>query len=302
MLFSNSFAIISFWIMFIHCNLLSLLVGSNNITESQMDFMDEYPIILFRHSKRRDTVGDKGSWSWYEQRPYDTPITIDSILNIKKETQIMQQQFSTIDNIISSPFLRCVQTAIVIAQFYSIPKITIDYKLFAKPDQIDNCFPENMNDECKEKQFRPFSTTTYFDCDRIQEESIEFQFQNPQWNNTVSIECDINAAQTSLPQMICPVGISTEQQKLCNQFWSETVISEVLKITQSVGMQKHTLVVTHGEIMKQMLQYTNLPNAQAIKVNDCSWIAIPKNIAQFNHKDTLSWPHSKNLNLNVQEL
>ena len=93
-------------------------------------------LILMRHSKRADQhpeLAAKNNIIWPEMnqflRPYDPPIC-----DFDLPVQMMQEVESLIPDIritkiVSSPYLRCIQTASVIAKYLNVTNIEIDARI-----------------------------------------------------------------------------------------------------------------------------------------------------------------------------
>jgi broad specificity phosphatase PhoE len=87
-------------------------------------------VALVRHAKRHDEYGgDEVTWETKKARPYDTPIfkSVNNFELIKQTATFLQKYECT--TIITSPFTRCFETAVILALELNIDMIKIDNRL-----------------------------------------------------------------------------------------------------------------------------------------------------------------------------
>jgi broad specificity phosphatase PhoE len=79
----------------------------------------EQIIWLLRHAERLDEVDP--TWAKTASRPFDPPISEKGVKQAQQTAKYLKEKNFRIDRIISSPFLRCMQTAHEISLFFNKP-------------------------------------------------------------------------------------------------------------------------------------------------------------------------------------
>eukprot|EP00438_Fugacium_kawagutii_P032421 Skav234924 [mRNA] locus=scaffold840:964194:966398:+ [translate_table: standard] len=80
-------------------------------------------VAVVRHAERADAAHALDDWGCSEDAtkfPYDPPITAEGVQQAKDLARDLKQQLVSLDVIISSPYLRCVQTAEVLAEEFDV--------------------------------------------------------------------------------------------------------------------------------------------------------------------------------------
>lgn len=99
----------------------------------------EQTIILVNHAARLDQ--SNSSWAKKASRPHDPPLSIRGYSQAHKLGKFLQKKagIRKVDHIITSPFIRCVQTADILAQEYQSETgcVTIEEGLCEKPKLMD---------------------------------------------------------------------------------------------------------------------------------------------------------------------
>ena len=110
-------------------NLNAQQAGSGDGESPNHDLADQAAVAVLRHGQRQDSVF--GS-SWhntmdFQQYPFDCPITDDAVVQARHAASKLSS-FADFDVIVSSPYLRCVQTAIALADALDV-MVILDYEL-----------------------------------------------------------------------------------------------------------------------------------------------------------------------------
>eukprot|EP00438_Fugacium_kawagutii_P009718 Skav211721 [mRNA] locus=scaffold2852:770568:775501:- [translate_table: standard] len=84
---------------------------------------DSVAVAVVRHAERADAGHALDDWGCSEDAaafPHDPPITAEGVQQAKELARDLKQQLVSLDVIISSPYLRCLQTAEVLAEEFGV--------------------------------------------------------------------------------------------------------------------------------------------------------------------------------------
>lgn len=247
-------------------------------SETQHVLSQDFPaLLMLRHGTRMDT-NSKFNWCEYNVRWYDSPIDfsdkvmqgIEQSVAFLKTDAALQLDPALID-VGSSPFLRCVETAGVVATALGSSQLWVHSAVFAKPSQIDCCLREGHCDvgQWASLGLRPFAAVTNLACNEIS--------QRCEVVRSLQLLCD---AKEILPKDICD---ATKSVKECDDAWQKHVVDAVLALWKKSRDNGRTLLlVTHGEVMKAVIEsvvgYTenaqSFRKVQTLKVNANAWVAL----------------------------
>ncbi|GAX72711.1 hypothetical protein CEUSTIGMA_g167.t1 [Chlamydomonas eustigma] len=99
-------------------------------------------VVIMRHAERLDDI-DK---DWSSARPWDTPLSERGLEEACKVGESLKAQGLLLTRIYCSPFLRCIQTALRVAQALSdITKVTVCWGLSEALFRIQDCPKGSLN-------------------------------------------------------------------------------------------------------------------------------------------------------------
>ena len=111
-------------------------------------------VVIMRHGERLDTTATPAEleaaphhvWPDRAARPYDTPLADATLPTLAAAA--LAERGVCVHRVITSPFRRCVQTATIVARYFSLPGITVDNRLGEHMPAVMQCVPAAQRQGC----------------------------------------------------------------------------------------------------------------------------------------------------------
>lgn len=253
-------------------------------------------VIVMRHSKRIDqhpNFAPHLKWNEKDQylRPYDPPIC-DYQLPVEKYKEL-QSFVPTINitKIVTSPFLRCIQTSTMIAKYANIKTLEIDARLGENSLAINRCIrhAKNKQDSNKTTNYdipKDFNDVKYLSMQEIKKVIIET------WNNQKIKKNKDKASDEEKKQNddgdnkeLNENDLKIEwshNEKAGNHLHVECAKEyKNILIAQQKSKQKDkeweindTLLISHGQVLSDISEDLC---GKILTVDECAWLVITHN-------------------------
>ena len=222
-------------------------------------------VILMRHGTREDNRLDHADWPDKRFRPYDPPLNTKNGIALVFESVKELQLMCMVDRIVTSPFRRCIETAMVAAAVFEIRTVTIDNRLGERVAQLNRT--------------QSPSDITYIE--KSEAEAIAHRVVGTKNPVKIEWERDVNV-------------VSRKDSDTLNR--QMEAVKEYKEMSASTGL--HVLIVTHGDVISHCLP-RNLDDPTMIRylVNEGGWV-----IMTAEETDGDAPQNSRNMMYNIDDL
>ena len=206
-------------------------------------------LVVMRHSVRLDSDAT-ATWSDKDARPYDTPIS-DWRLPAEQAALLQRHSLAQFDEIVVSPFRRCLQTAGVCAQALGTSRICVDRDWGEMVPSVRRIQRECWGDEIAE---RPHGVVEYLSA------QDELALLRSASNGAVSAVAERRGA-TPPPGETHAAGHARFVRAV-----------EALRDNEVRSAGKRVLVVTHGDAVAAAIKA--LTGEECYETEECCWAAF----------------------------
>jgi broad specificity phosphatase PhoE len=187
---------------------------------------------VMRHGMRIDE--HDVTWREKSNRPYDPYLTSEGRRQARAAASMIlaeSERDGAVVHVVSSPFLRCLQTAAEVANSLGIERITIDYGL------CEALLPRNVA-----------TSPTYLPPDRLRMTDGSF--------------ARISFTHTSQPEPVWPEDLATARARYTDAF---------IRIPEALGPAGNIVLIAHGDTVAQFVAIAKgIPEDSVYSVPNCA--------------------------------
>eukprot|EP01084_Bolivina_argentea_P251701 422242_1 len=255
-------------------------IKSNNSQDEIKSNRDYDMIILMRHSKRIDQHPDMAEsfnikWNEKDQylRPYDPPIC-DYILPITKMKEIQSLIPSiNITKIVISPYLRCIQTATIIAKYLQIKNFEIDARIGEDINGIKSCIKtanhkQNENPDIKYEIPKNYKDAKYLTLDEIKRIICDL------YNDKQEDKKENNDENNLIIEWKHIENPGNEMQTICVEEYRNK-LNKQQKLKDKSMIRNDILMISHRGVLFYVAE--DLCDDYMIWADECGWYNITHN-------------------------